>query len=51
MFKERKETHCMAAYTSVPEGMTHSGAAQRSWLPQILNWFAALVLVSLGVLL
>ncbi len=41
----------MSAHTNVCDYRQDSSVAQRSWLPQLFNWLATLVLVSLGVLL
>jgi hypothetical protein len=49
--EDRKEAHRMAAHTNVPDCLPDSSATQRSWLPQLFNCLATLVLVSLGVLL
>jgi hypothetical protein len=40
----------MSAYTNVPDCLVDR-SAERSWLPQLFNCLATLVLVSLGVLL
>lgn len=40
----------MCAYTEVSIRVPGDSAELRRWLPQVCNWLAVLVLLSLGVL-